>query len=126
MGSRAELGISRFAGKWDFEVALGAWLYTKNSNFYGGSFRTQDPLGSIQAHVVRLLPHKTWLAGDGTFYMGGVRMVEIRFMPTFRGIPVWEGHSGSLLTAGRRCDSLTKGPSHGLVPILPQSPSRTR
>ena len=33
-----ELGISRFAVKWDFEVALEAWLYTKNSNFYGGPF----------------------------------------------------------------------------------------
>jgi hypothetical protein len=68
---KPELGISRFQGKWEFEVALGAWLYTRNSNFYGGTFRTQDPLGSIQGHVVRLLPHRMWLALDGTFYTGG-------------------------------------------------------
>jgi hypothetical protein len=68
---KSELGISRFEGKWEFEAALGAWLYTKNSSFYGGTFRTQDPLGSIQAHVVRIMPRRTWLAFDGTFYTGG-------------------------------------------------------
>jgi hypothetical protein len=68
---KPELGLSHFRGKWEFEAAFGAWLYTKNSNFYGGTFRTQDPLGSIQAHVVRLLPHRMWAAFDGTFYTGG-------------------------------------------------------
>jgi Putative MetA-pathway of phenol degradation len=82
---KPELGISRFAGKWDFEVALGAWLYTKNSAFYGGTFRTQDPLGSIQGHVVRVLPHKTWLALDGTFYMGGRTYVGNTVHADFQG-----------------------------------------
>lgn len=68
---KPELGISRFQGKWEFEAAVGAWLYTRNSNFYGGAFRTQDPLGSIQGHVVRILPYRMWLALDGTFYTGG-------------------------------------------------------
>ncbi|HEY7212904.1 MAG TPA: transporter [Bryobacteraceae bacterium] len=70
-GFKPELGISRFIGKWDFEAAFGVWLYTRNSNFYGGTLRTQDPLGSIQIHVVRVLPHRCWLAFDGTFYSGG-------------------------------------------------------
>jgi hypothetical protein len=68
---KPELGISRFEGKWEFEIALGAWLYTKNSSFYGGTFRTQDPVGSMQVHVVRILPRRMWLAFDGTFYTGG-------------------------------------------------------
>jgi hypothetical protein len=68
---KPELGITHFVGKWEFETALGAWLYTKNSNFYGGTYRTQEPLGSIQVHVVRLLPRRMWLAFDGTFYTGG-------------------------------------------------------
>jgi hypothetical protein len=82
---KPELGISHFVGKWDFEVALGAWLYTRNSNFYGGSFRTQDPLGSMQAHVVRLLPHRTWLAADGTFYVGGRTYVGNTIRADFQG-----------------------------------------
>jgi Putative MetA-pathway of phenol degradation len=68
---KPELGISHFIGKWDLEVAFGAWLYTRNSGYYGGTFQKQDPLGSIQAHVVRELPHRTWVAFDGTFYTGG-------------------------------------------------------
>jgi outer membrane putative beta-barrel porin/alpha-amylase len=68
---KPELGISRFTGKWEFEAAFGVWLYTRNSRYYGGTFQMQDPLGSIQAHVVRELPHRTWLALDGTFYTGG-------------------------------------------------------
>src|SRR5271169_153234 len=67
---KPELGISHFVGK-DFEGAFGVWFYVKNADFYGNSVRTQDPLGSIQAHVVRLLPHRTWAALDGTFYLGG-------------------------------------------------------
>jgi hypothetical protein len=82
---KPELGISHFTGKWDFELALGAWLYGKNSSFYGGSFRTQDPLGSIQGHLVRLLPHRTWVALDGTFYMGGRTYVGNTVHADFQG-----------------------------------------
>jgi hypothetical protein len=70
-GLKPELGISRFVGKWDFEAAFGAWLYTKNSDFLSNMVRTQDPLGSVQIHVVRLLPRRMWAAADGTFYIGG-------------------------------------------------------
>jgi hypothetical protein len=68
---KPELGVSRFFGKWELEAAFGAWLYTKNSNFYGHTSRLQDPLGSAQAHVVRMLSRKIWLAVDATFYTGG-------------------------------------------------------
>jgi outer membrane putative beta-barrel porin/alpha-amylase len=68
---KPELGISHFVGNWAFEGALGVWLFTKNGDFYGGTIRRQDPLGSVQAHVVRLLPHRMWAALDATFYTGG-------------------------------------------------------
>ncbi|HKD09627.1 MAG TPA: transporter [Bryobacteraceae bacterium] len=70
-GVKPELGISRFVGKWDFEAAFGAWLYSKNADFLSNMVRTQDPLGSVQLHVVRLLPRRMWAAVDGTFYIGG-------------------------------------------------------
>jgi hypothetical protein len=68
---KPELGISHFVGRWDFEAAVGAWLYTTNARYYGGNVRKQDPLGSVQIHVVRLLPRRMWAAFDGTFYAGG-------------------------------------------------------
>jgi len=69
---KPELGISRaFRDRWLFEGAFGAWLYTANKQNYGNTTRTQDPLGSVQIHVVRVLPRRIWVAFDGTFYTGG-------------------------------------------------------
>ena len=70
-GVKPEIGVSRFFGKWDIEGAFGVWLYTKNSDFYGRTFRTQDPLGAVQAHIVREIPHGMWVAFDAAFYTGG-------------------------------------------------------
>jgi hypothetical protein len=82
---KPELGISRFVGKWEFEMALGAWLYTKNGDYYRHTIRTQDPLGSVQVHVVRILPHRSWLAFDGTFYTGGRSYVGSAINANYQG-----------------------------------------
>jgi hypothetical protein len=68
---KPEIGISHSVRKWDFEADLGVWLFSQNSNYYGPTFRGQDPLGSVQAHIVRSLPRRMWVAFDGTFYTGG-------------------------------------------------------
>lgn len=82
---KPEIGVSRFVGKWDFEAAFGAWLYTNNSDFYGRTFRSQDPLGSVQGHVVRALPRRTWLAFDATFYTGGRSYVGTKINADYEG-----------------------------------------
>ncbi len=41
---RPELGVSIPLGKWFLEGAAGVWLYTDNTDFYGGVRRAQDPL----------------------------------------------------------------------------------
>jgi hypothetical protein len=68
---KPEVGVSHAFGKWVVEGAAGVWLYTANKNFYGGKTRTQIPLGSLQGHFLRVLPHRTWAAFDGTFFTGG-------------------------------------------------------
>jgi Putative MetA-pathway of phenol degradation len=73
---KPEIGVSRALGKWTLEGAAGAWLFTPNNLFNGGMVRTQVPLGSLQAHVVRVLPHRTWLALDWTLYTGGRTTVD--------------------------------------------------
>jgi hypothetical protein len=70
-GFKPEVGLSRAIGKWVLEGAAGVWLFAANKNFYGGQTRTQIPLGSMQAHIVRILPHRIWVAFDGTFFTGG-------------------------------------------------------
>lgn len=94
---KPEIGISHFVGKWEVETALGAWLYTDNSKFYGGTFRKQDPLGSIQLHIVRILPRRMWLAFDGTFYTGGRTYVGDTIQATYQANTRFGGTLGIAL-----------------------------
>ncbi len=80
---KPELGVSRTLGKWSLEGAAGAWLFTSNNAFAGGKTLTQVPLGSIQGHVVRILPRRTWAAFDTTFFTGGRTSVNGRDMSTY-------------------------------------------
>jgi hypothetical protein len=82
---KPEIGVSRFVGLWEFEAAFGVWLYSRNSAFYGGTYRSQDPLGSVQAHIVRMLPHRMWAAFDGTFFSGGRTYTGMGVQANYQG-----------------------------------------
>jgi hypothetical protein len=70
---KPELALSQPMGKyWLIDVYTGLWLFTKNNQFYTGkSVRTQNPMGSFQAHVSYNIKPKMWFAIDATFYSGG-------------------------------------------------------
>jgi hypothetical protein len=77
---KPELGFSQPAGKWSFEVYAGVWVFTENTDFFGGQVRTQNPLAAYQAHVVRNVTPRTWLALDFTYYSGGQTTVNGQHM----------------------------------------------
>jgi len=68
---KPEVGVSRTKDRWYFELYGGVWMFTDNRNFFGGSVRKQDPIGTFQAHVSYTFKPRLWLAGDATFYTGG-------------------------------------------------------
>jgi hypothetical protein len=68
---KPEVGFSRTKGRWYLELYGGVWIFGTNKNFYGGSVREQDPLGTFQAHASYTFKPRLWLAGDATFYTGG-------------------------------------------------------
>jgi hypothetical protein len=70
-GFKPELGLSIPHRRWFLETYGGVWFYTANPDFFGDVRRTQDPILSLQAHVVYGLRPRLWLAGDATFYAGG-------------------------------------------------------
>ena len=82
---KPELGVSRALGKWTLEGAAGLWLYTANHQYYGSNSLTQLPLGSLQVHVVRNLPRRSWLAFDGTFYTGARSQINGRDQANYQG-----------------------------------------
>lgn len=73
---KPELGISKAWGAWTVDVAAAAALYTDNTDFLGGSTLSQDPLYSVQGHIVYGFRSGIWLALDGTYYWGGRTSVD--------------------------------------------------
>lgn len=68
---KPQLGLSHPHGPWNLELNAGAWVFTANDDFFGGSRRTQEPIGGIEGHVARTFKPRLWLAADATLYGGG-------------------------------------------------------
>ncbi|KPJ75220.1 MAG: hypothetical protein AMJ54_15580 [Deltaproteobacteria bacterium SG8_13] len=73
---KPEFGISKAAGRLTLEFAAGVTFYGDNDEFLGDRTRTQDPLYSLQGHVIYNLRSGIWLALDGTYYTGGSTSVD--------------------------------------------------
>jgi hypothetical protein len=74
--ARTELGGAFQVGKWSLEGSVGTWFFQDNDDFFGGSHKSQDPIGVAQAHAVRLFPGGTWLGVSVTSYEGGGTEVD--------------------------------------------------
>jgi hypothetical protein len=68
---KPEVGLSKPAGRWTFEVVGGVWFFTKNSSFFGGAQREQKPLTSVGGHVIYTIRRRMWASVNATFYTGG-------------------------------------------------------
>ena len=68
---RPEVGVSRALGRWVVEGMAGVWLFTDNSEFFGGRTRTQEPIAATQVHVTFKFTRAMWLAGDANYFTGG-------------------------------------------------------
>jgi hypothetical protein len=72
---KPEMGVSKNLGRWTLEGAFGAWLYKQNTRIAGGTVRTQSPLWSTQAHVVRFV-RRHWVAVDAVYFAGATAKVD--------------------------------------------------
>jgi len=86
---KPQLGVSRTIGSWYLELYGGVWLFGTNNDFFGGSVREQDPIGTFQAHLGYTFKPRLWLAADATFYTGG--------RTTVNGVPRADLQSNSRL-----------------------------
>lgn len=73
---KPEVGASKAIGAWTFEATAGAQFYTVNEDFYYGHRRTQDPVYSLQGHVIHSFDSGWWAAFDATYYWGGQAHVD--------------------------------------------------
>lgn len=76
-GFKPELGVSHRIGNWTFDGYAGVWWFTTNHEYYpGGATKRQDPVMAWQGHVSYALPHRTWVAFNGTWFSGGQTHVD--------------------------------------------------
>jgi hypothetical protein len=68
---KPEVGVVSLFGRWTLELAGGAWLFTRNSEFYRGSVRSQQPIGSMQVHLHYAIAPRLLVSGNANFYTGG-------------------------------------------------------
>lgn len=68
---KPEIGVSKAVGAWTFEGAAAVTLYTTNTDFYGGNRRAQDPLYSVQGHLIYSFSSGVWASADATLFAGG-------------------------------------------------------
>ena len=68
---KPELGLSRAYGRWIVEGMAGIWVFTDNTDFFGGRTREQDPVVATQIHVTFKFKRNMWLAADANYFTGG-------------------------------------------------------
>lgn len=72
---KPEIGLSKARGPWVLEAMTGVWLFTDNTDFFGGHTRTQDPVVLIQGHLTYRFA-RMWLAGNANYYAGGRTTID--------------------------------------------------
>jgi len=68
---KPEIGISKALGPWTLEMQAAATIYTDNHDFFGGNTFSQDPLYSVQGHVIYAFRSGIWVSLDATYFTGG-------------------------------------------------------
>jgi len=57
---RARLGVVHKRGKWSMEMTGAAWFYTDNDDFFNGNELEQDPLFTLQGHLIHTFRSGVW------------------------------------------------------------------
>lgn len=68
---KPEVGISQAIGPWTLESQAAATFFTDNRDFFGGNTRSQDPVYSLQGHVIYGSRNGVWGSLDVTCFTGG-------------------------------------------------------
>jgi hypothetical protein len=68
---KPEVGISKAVGPWTLEFQAAVTIFTDNDNFFGGNTRSQDPLYSLQGHLIYGFRSGVWASVDATYFAGG-------------------------------------------------------
>jgi hypothetical protein len=73
---KPEIGLMIPHDRWMFDAFAGVWLFTDNTDYFGGVRREQDPMPTLQGHVSYTVRPGLWVAFDATYYFEGQTTVN--------------------------------------------------
>jgi Putative MetA-pathway of phenol degradation len=73
---KPELGVSKAWGPLILEVIPAITFFTDNNDFFGGKTLEQDPLYSVQGHLIYEFVPAFWAALNATYYAGGRTTID--------------------------------------------------
>lgn len=73
---RTQLGVLHQRGPWQFEVTGTVSFYEDNDEFFAGTRLEQEPLGFLQAHVIRSFARGIWGSLSGGYSYGGESKID--------------------------------------------------
>jgi hypothetical protein len=73
---KPELGVSKAWGPLTLELIPGITFFTNNNDFFGGKTLEQDPIYSLQGHLIYEFSPAFWASFNSTYYVGGRTTVD--------------------------------------------------
>ena len=73
---RPQLGVVHNRGKWSMELTGEVYLFTDNNDFFNGNRLEQDPLYTIQTHLIYTFRPGLWTAASAGYGYGGESTVS--------------------------------------------------
>jgi hypothetical protein len=68
---RPQLGVVHNRGNWSMELTGAAWIHSENDDFFNGNRLQQDPLYTIQSHLVYTFRPGLWIGAGAAYGTGG-------------------------------------------------------
>ena len=57
---RPQVGLLHNWKSWSYELTGSLYVFTNNSDFFGGAQRKQDPIFALQTHLIKRFPSRIW------------------------------------------------------------------
>jgi hypothetical protein len=73
---KPEIGFSKALGPFTVELIPAVTFFTDNDDFFGGKHVAQDPIYSVQGHLIYRFNFGAWVALNSTYYGGGRTTVD--------------------------------------------------
>ncbi len=73
---RPGIGLSYRRDRWYYDLSASVRFYEDNDNFFNGLRVEQDPMYSVEGHIIYTLGKGRWMSLDANFYRGGETSVD--------------------------------------------------